>query len=36
MEDKTDRGTWLAQSVEYVILDLRIMNLSPTLDVEFT
>ena len=25
------RGTWLAQSVEYVTLDLRVVSSSPTL-----
>ena len=28
------RGTWLAQSAEHVTLDLRVVNLSPTLGVE--
>ena len=31
-----DWGDWLAESVELVILDLRIMNLSSTLGVEIT
>lgn len=30
------RGTWLAQSVEHVILDLRPMSSSPTLGQELT
>ena len=30
------RGTWLAQSVERVTLDLRIVSLSPMLGVEVT
>lgn len=29
-------GIWLAQLVERVTLDLRVLNLSPTLGVEFT
>ena len=27
---------WLAQLVEYAILDLRLMNSSPTLDIEIS
>lgn len=30
-----ERGTWLAQSVEHVTPDTRVMSLSPTLVVEF-
>lgn len=30
------RGAWLAWSQEYVTLDLRVINPSPTLDVENT
>lgn len=30
------RGTWLAQSVEHVTLDLGVVSLSPTLGVEMT
>ena len=30
------RGTWLAQSVEFVTLDLGVVSSSPTLGVEFT
>ena len=29
-------GTWLAQSVEYATLDLRVVGLSPTLRVKIT
>ena len=29
-------GCWLAQTVEHVTLDLRVVSLSPTLRVEFT
>ena len=29
-------GTWLAQLVEYAILDLKVVSLSPTLGVELT
>lgn len=28
------RGAWLAQSMEYASVDLRVVNWSPTLDVE--
>ena len=28
-------GTWLAQSVEHVILDLGVVSWSPTLDVDY-
>ena len=30
------RGTWLAQYIEHATLDLRVVNLSPTLGVEIT
>ena len=33
---KHTRGAYLAQSVEYEALDLRVMSSSPTLSVEFT
>lgn len=36
MSKKSLKGAWLAQSVEYPILDLRIMSLSAMLDVEIT
>jgi len=29
-------STWLAQSVEHVMLDLRVVSLNPTLGVELT
>ena len=29
-------GVWLAKSVEYVTLDLRVVSLSPTLGAEIT
>ena len=29
-------GTWLAITVEHMILDLRVVSLSPTLGVEIT
>ena len=29
------RGTYLAQSVEHAILDLRVMSLSPMLGVDY-
>lgn len=32
----TFRGTWLAQVVKHVTLDLRIMSLSPMVGVEVT
>ena len=31
-----ERGTWLAQLVEHVTLDLGVVSLSPTLSVEIT
>jgi len=30
------QGTWLAQSVQHVTLDLGVVNLSPTLGIEVT
>lgn len=33
---KSLKGAWLAQSVEHVTLNLRVVNSSPTLDVEIT
>ena len=30
------RGAWLAQSVEHVTLDLRVVSASPTLGIEIT
>jgi len=35
-EDDKDGGTWLAQWVECMTLDLRVVSLSPTLGVEIT
>ena len=33
---KLERGTWLAQSVNHMTLDLRVVGLSPTLGVDVT
>ena len=33
---KEIRGPWLAQFVEYVTFDLRVLNLSPMLGTQFT
>jgi len=35
-KDAPPTGTWLAQSVKHVTLDLGVVSLSPTLGVEFT
>ena len=36
MDKRVRRGTWLAQSGEHAILDLRVLSSSPTLGVEIT
>ena len=33
---KKPKGLWLAQSVEHVTFDLKVVSLSPTLGVEIT
>ena len=36
MKNIIDRSTWLTQLAEHMTLDLRVVNLSPTLDVKIT